>query len=436
MLELAALVRLLRRRWRLMALIFVILLLAGTMAVLIMPRTYQATAMILVKRADGNLESSNYPQIDALLAWNRETTIETYVALATQPTIADAVRKDLRLRTSASDLLLHDVTVMPLTNSDIVQYIAQSRTREGSAALANCFAREFLRRQRELAASQAAEASQSVGLALDTAKQDLASDDRRLIEFESHYALANGDVQTTNMLAAISDTQSKLRMAELSRAQAVAEAARLSGLLRQTPATVSSQKTLGVSPTNDQLQSLLAAQQVRLRLLRRQFSNDYPDVVDARNQIDTLTSALRSTPGTRVDSLTFASNPVSAQLEEQLASFKTEAAGDGAQVEQLQRQQSLLYLSLRQTPSGVSELSNLQRQVKSDETIYDALQDNYFKAVVAKSMAVSDLAIVSWADPAMADVRPRLSVAILVIALVSLLISFASIWTIDWLRSH
>ncbi len=436
MLEFAALIRLLQRRWRLMGLIFLVLLFVGTIAVLIMPRTYQSTSLILIKRADGNLASSNYPQIDALLAWNRETTVETYVALAMQPPIADAVRRDLRLRSSAADLLLHDVAVMPLTNSDIVQYVAQWRTRDGSAALANAFAREFVRRQRELAASQASEATQSLGVALDAAKLDLTAADRRLVEFESQRALSNGDVQTTNILAAISDTESKIRAAQISRAQADAEASRLSGLLRETPTTVSSQKTVGVSPTNDQLQSLLTAQQVRLRLLRRQFSDDYPDVVDAKNQIATLTTALRSTPQRRVDSLTFAANPLSPQLEGQLAGFRTESAGDGAQMEQLQRQETALYLSLRQAPSGVSELSNLQRQVKSDEAIYDALQDNYFKAVVAKNMAVSDLAVVSWADPAMADVRPRRSAAIAVIALVSLLIAFASVWAMDRLRSR
>ena len=98
----------------------------------------------------------------------------------------------------------------------------------------------------------------------------------------------------------------------------------------------------------------------------------------------------------------------------------------------LRAQEFSLRDELRTFPAGVSKLSTLQRQAKAAEAIYDALQKNYFDAVVAKSMAVSDLSIVQNADPALAAVRPPRLPSLLAVVLVAALLTLAIIALLEW----
>ncbi len=115
MYEFSQLVASIKRRRRLAIGLFLLFLVLGVAAVMLSPRTYTTSSEVLIKRPDTTLQSTNYPQIDALLAWNRDTAMETYVALARQPAIAERVIRQLNLKASARDLLDKSVLVMPLT---------------------------------------------------------------------------------------------------------------------------------------------------------------------------------------------------------------------------------------------------------------------------------------------------------------------------------
>jgi len=93
----------------------------------------------------------------------------------------------------------------------------------------------------------------------------------------------------------------------------------------------------------------------------------------------------------------------------------------------LRSQEASLHRQLRVFPRDVSQLATLQRQEKAAESIYNTLQNNYFNAVVAKSMAVSDLSVIQYADPALATVRPPRLLSLLAVALVSLLATLAMV---------
>ncbi len=121
MYELTSLVASIRRRRRLAIGLFIVLLIVGSAAVFVLPRSYSTASEVLVKRPDTALTSTAYPQIDALLTWNRDTAMETYVALAHQPAVAERVIRNLGLKTTARDMLAKNVVVTPVTNSDLVK---------------------------------------------------------------------------------------------------------------------------------------------------------------------------------------------------------------------------------------------------------------------------------------------------------------------------
>ncbi len=432
MYELSQLIGTLRRQSRLAVTIFLVLVAIGATAVMLLPRTFATSSDVLVKRPDTLLQSTNYPQIDALLASNRDTAVETYVALARQPAIAEQTIRALGLNTTPSELLGKSVTVTPLTNADILKISVDWRDPEGSASIANAFARAFLDRQRVLAASQASEAAASLSVALNRAQGDLSNADRALTLFQSQHGLADGNTQTASLLAAIADIQSKERAVEAERVQAQGQLTTVRGQIADAPSTVNASTTIGTSPATDQMEQQLSQQELQLTLLRRQFTEKYPDVIATEKQIASLKAALARAPQTKVTGTNVEPNPLTTSLATQAATLQSQINGDLSQLRVLDSQESALSAQLQVYPQFMSDLSTLQRKEKSAETIYDALQTNYFNAVVAKNMAVSDLTIVQYADPALATARPPRLPALFAVIAVALVATLGLVFLLDW----
>lgn len=437
MYELSLLLASIRRRRRLAVALFLFLVVVGAAAVMLLPRTYATSSQVLIKRPSTALQATTYPQIDALLAWRGDTAIETYVALARQPTIAARVIRELDLKTTPGELLERNVTVTPMTtasgaDSDILTISVDWHNAAGSASIANAFVSSFIAQQRVLAASQASEAAVSLSKALSKAQTDLSDANRALTLFESRHELADASTQTTSLLSAISDIQSKARTVEVDRMQAQGQLSSLGAVLATSPRTVNANRLISSSPVADQIEQQLAQQRVQLRLLRQQFTEKYPDVVSTEKQIASLEAALKEVPSTKLTSRSEEPNPLKAGLTSQTTNLQAQIAGDSAQLRLLRSQEASLLDQLRLYPQDLAELSDLQRRAKAAEAIYDALQNNYFNAVVAKSMAVSDLTVIQQADPSAASARPPRLPALLTVVLVAFFAAVAIVALLDW----
>lgn len=435
MYDLARLVSLLRKRWKAATLLFGILAAAGIVAALLYPRTYVATSQVLVQQpAKEGDSTATYPQIAELLAWNPDTTIETYVALALQPDVAAHVVRRLHLRVDPNRLLARYLNVAPLTNSNVIAVSAYWRDPRVASAIANAVATEFVDRQRKLAASQAAQAADSLAIALARAQADLSSAENALTSFESTSGVADATGQTGAIIAAIGDIQSKTRGAELDRSQAQGQLRSVGTQIAATKQTVEQSRTIDNAPVADEIDKELSEERVQLSQLEQQFTGKYPDVIAARRQIASLEAAMAKAPRTRVASTTVALNPVGTTLDGQAATLEAQIAGQTSELRTLHAQEDGLESQLRAFPGLVSRLSSLQRRAKSAETIYDSLQSSYFNAIVAKNMAVSDLSIVQRASPELAEVRPSLVLAIAIMLVIAALVTIAAIVLLDWRR--
>ncbi len=432
MYELTHLIASIRRRRGQALTLFVVLLVLGAALVLLWPASYASSSQVLIKRPDTVAQSTTYPQIDALLTWSRGTNMETYIAMALRPAISQHVIDQLGLKTTVVKFLRSNLVVTPVTNSDIIDITVNWRSPSVAAAAANAFAGEFVAEQRTLAASQASEAAASLSIALRKAQLDLSDAERALTLFESRHELADANAQTTSILAAISDVQSKERVAEAERVQAQGQLSSLVGTIGDAPSKINAGTVVSRSSARDQIEQQLSQQQIQLGLLQQQFTDKYPEVVSTQKQIASLNAALAKTPVTELTSRNVEPNPLSAALANQAATLRSQITGSLGELGVLRSQEAALRDQVRDFPAQATDLLALQRQAKSAEDIYNALQTNYFTAVVAKSMAVSDLSVIQEADPTLAKVRPPRPLLLIAVAVIALFVTLAIVALLEW----
>jgi uncharacterized protein involved in exopolysaccharide biosynthesis len=432
MYDLNGVLRTVLRRWPVFVTAFTAVLVLGGILLAVVPRTYVSSAEVMVRRSNDLMQPSAYPQIDALLSWNRDATIETYAALAANPAIAEDVVRTLKLKTSAKELLNVNVNIVPVVNSDVLRISVAWRNAAMGSNVANAFASEFVAHESAIASGQARQAARSLAQSASFARSEAFAAESKLSQFQAEHDLADSAQQTTQLLGAEADLQSKERAALLDRSGASAELRIVSHESNSLPATVEASQTMSQPAAGDALRGQLAQEQVTLRQLQQQFTDSYPDVVAAKQQIVNLQQSIAALPAREESSRVLAPNPVGATLQTTQTTLRSQVQGDSAQLSAIRAQEAGLHARLLSLPSVLAQYDRLQSEVKTDSALYDALESGYYNAIVAENMAVSDVAVVQLADPAVVETRPPLSIALLSIVLIALVFAFGITFVVDW----
>jgi succinoglycan biosynthesis transport protein ExoP len=197
--QLADYLQVLRRRWKLVAAITLLVLGAALAVSLTSTKKYDATAKLLLQTNDRiqtllNPNASNPPSFDP------ERDLNTNVELIKLETVADRVRQQLRLNRSTSELLSQVKTETEGT-SDVVSITVRDSNPTLAARIANAFAEQYVafrRRSARTAFSDAAQLARSQLNALPPAARDSEQGRQlqaRLRELEISAALQTGGVE-------------------------------------------------------------------------------------------------------------------------------------------------------------------------------------------------------------------------------------------------
>jgi polysaccharide biosynthesis transport protein len=131
----------------------------------------------------------------------------------------------------------------------------------------------------------------------------------------------------------------------------------------------------------------------QLITLQAKYTENYPEVIKVKHEIDDLKRQLAQSKTSKSESSgseTSAMNPIYQQLRQDMA--KTDADVDSlrARVAELSRQQGKLDSLLGQMPKEQEEWSKLQRDKNVYQKIYDELMDKLENAKVSKDLEVTN----------------------------------------------
>ena len=389
---------------------FVALMIVGT---LIWPKSYTTSIKVITGDSSGSGASqspdTSLPVLNALVIANGTQSSETYVELFKESPVAQKVIDDLKLNVSPAQLSSH-VTIMPVTNTNILAIDVTWSDPETSAKIANAFGQAIVDRQRELVASQANAAITSLKTQLPTAQARMNDADAKLSSFEAEHRIANIDEQTQSTISSMANLDAKIGQVQADREQAQAELGSTQSQMAGMTPTVTGSTTVQTNPVVAQLQTQLAQAETQLQQAEQQYTPEYPGVVSLKQQVAQLKSQIAHEQQTVVSGQSNVPNPVYQQLSQNAATYRSQVAADTAQLAELQRQRTALQPQLASLPAQTAQLADLQRNSKAAEDVYSALKQKFVNAQVASETALSDVTITQPASPHEASVKPSLFV--------------------------
>jgi succinoglycan biosynthesis transport protein ExoP len=432
--EFAKLFGALRRRWRLFLYIFGAFFLICLAYAFLWPRAYLTTVSLITGNSAANYNGVNtdLPVLNALIAAGGVQSVETYATMIQDQGVADQVIKNLHLKIDAYKLLKYFIYVAPVTNTQIVTLQTQWKDPVTSAAISNEFAKVLIDKQRNLIAGQSQSAMDYLAQQLPRAEADKNRADEALATFEATHTIADVSAQTQSAVAMYADIATQIAQREVDKAQAQASLGSAVAQMDSQPSVSTGGTDIAQSPVVTQLQQQLSQVRVEYDAARKQYTDAHPTVIALAQQKATLEKELAAQPKVYVASETKVPNPVYQQLAQNAAQLRSQIAGDDSQIATLKTQQQTTGGLVRGLPNVSRQLADLQRNAQLAEGVYDSMRQHYNDALVAKTMALSNVTIDQPAEARFAKTVPNIPLTIALGLVLGVMLAIAGVFTVDF----
>jgi|SRR5579872_1847355 len=422
------------RRRRVFFSIFVAFVSLVVLWTLVVPRSYTATTLLIAGSPGGAGRAGDtaLPLLNALMAASATQSAETYVSLIQQDPVVKQVISDLHLKMGTQKLLNH-IDVKPVTNTAIIQLSATDGDPHTAAKIANDFANVFVTRERDLIAGQAGSALDFLTQQMPIAEAAMHKADNALAKFEAAHPNVYINANTTSLASdnAVSTAQQKFATTQVDLGQAQAQLANVTGQMSSISPSSIGESSVDQNPVVSQLQTQLAQVNVQLESARKQFTEQHPTVIGLEEQKAQIEKEINAQPRTYVAGHQVVPNPVYQQLSSQAANLRSTIASDQAQIALLRAEMGVAG-SAQGLPRETIQLADLQRNAKLAEDIYSALQNKFSESTVAKTTALSDVAIT---QPATADdvkIKPDWKLNLILAGVIGLFLAISGVFLVDF----
>lgn len=375
------------------------------------PRTWEATATLMVDfEVNDPLSGREFPT--GLLG----SYMSTQVELARGPQVLDRVIERLRLAENpdytdgfsgeasgiqafiGAQLRKKLVVEQGKYGSQLINVTYGATTAAESARVANAVAEVYSEQQRQRQVGPAGERARRYTAQLAELKEKVSHAQDEVTAFRQRNGLVDSDEKGDVSMLMLSTLETRLLEAQNQRRAAEARAG--------VDAAVGSQVL--ASPMVQSLKSQLATQEAHLAQLRTTLGARHPQVLEQQSQIGATRSA----------------------LDAELRAYTGNAAAELASARELEKK---LQAALEEKRAGVLRVRQLQDsgakqqlELESAQSVYKRALDGYDQVLFASSGGYSNIDFVSRAKPPPRPTRPKVLLVMLLACVFGLALGLAA----------
>jgi polysaccharide chain length determinant protein (PEP-CTERM system associated) len=403
------------RKWYWVSMPLIFFVLAGIWMYVVIPRTYEATTLILV-------QPQGIPQnyVQATVRSGVEEQVRTLSQEVLSRSNLETIIKEMNLYTRERGkgipmdilvaLLRKKITITTnggqpgQTSSFSITY--RGRNPKEAADVTNRLASYFIDSNLKLRARQATETTAFLQKQLEELKALLSLQEAKVQEYRNQYIGKLPDQLQSN-IATITSFQTRLESLQSSLTEAMNRKLTIQSQLSRAEA--------GTPGTSSQRGQRLADLKNQLEEMKTKYTPDYPEIKRLENQIAELEKHPEKSSSGRVD-------PQVADLRNQLNNANFEVDSLRKDSERLKAQIEQYQGRVEETPKREQDLAGLTRDYNITQQNYQRLLDRFYEARRAEDMEKrqqgEQFRVVDYAEPPQTPVSPNpMRIAVIFIAL-------------------
>lgn len=414
--------------------IIVVCTLIATIVAFVLPKSYQSTTLVRVK-------SNNISSMAGYAAMAADFGIDTrggssgspesYIELMKSREVLEPIIAELDLsdedkeKLTAEGFAKKNLEVTNIKKTDLITIAAYGKTPEEAQMISQGVADNFLALMTKLNKEDNSSVLKFLDERIKIAKEEMETAENKLQAYQQEHKIYAPDEQAKAIIANLNNYDTTIAQLQ---AQSEGDSAKLAGVTSQLEQQNASLLEYNVSDNTNigNIRESIVNKRVELVGLQQQFTDEHPDVIKAKEELNSLEKSLSDEIAKAVNSQSVTLSPVQSNLLKDKISTEVQISVNNASLEALKAKQAEAQESIATLSADGVEYMRLERNAKITGQVYTSLVQNYEQTRIQEAKDSMDIQIIDAADLPKEDMpaKPNKKLVVAIGFVLGIMISF------------
>lgn len=416
--------------------IIVVCTLIATIVAFVLPKSYQSTTLVRVK--SNNISSmAGYAAmaagfgIDIGELGSSSSSPESYIELMKSREVLNPIieKVDLtdkeRQELEIKDFIKKYLVITNTKKTDLITIVAYGKTPEEAQMISQSVADNFLTLMTKLNKEDNSSTLKFLDERIKIAKEEMETAENKLQAYQQEHKIYAPDEQAKAIIANLNNYDTTIAQLQ---AQSEGDSAKLAGVTSQLEQQNASLLEYNVSDNTNigNIRESIVNKRVELVGLQQQFTDEHPDVIKAKEELNSLEKSLSDEIAKAVNSQSVTLSPVQSNLLKDKISTEVQISVNNASLEALKAKQAEAQESIATLSADSVEYMRLERNAKITGQVYTSLVQNYEQTRIQEAKDSMDIQIIDAADLPKEDMpaKPNKKLIVVIGFVLGIMISF------------
>lgn len=413
--------------------IIVICTIIATIVAFVLPKSYQSTTLVRVK--SGGSSMSGYAAMAAGfgidIGEGSSGSPESYIELmksreVLEPIIAELdLPKETKEKMTAAGFAKSNLEITNIKKTELITIAAYGKTPEEAQMISQGVADNFLALMTKLNKEDNSTTLKFLDERIKIAKEEMETAENKLAAYQQEHKIYAPDEQAKAIIANLNNYDTTIAQLQ---AQSEGDSAKLAGVTGQLEQQNASLLEYNVSDNTNigNIRESIVNKRVELVGLQQQFTDEHPDVIKAKEELNSLEKSLSDEIAKAVNSQSVTLSPVQASLLKDKISTEVQISVNNASLEALKEKQAEAQESIATLSADSVEYMRLSREATITGQVYTSLVQNYEQTRIQEAKDSMDIQIIDAADLPKEDMpaKPNKKIIVVIGFVLGIMISF------------
>lgn len=416
--------------------IVVICTIIATIVAFVLPKSYQSTTLVRVK--SGSSSMSGYAAMAAGfgidIGGGSSGSPESYIELMKSREVLEPIIAELDLpdedkeKLTAEGFAKKNLEVTNIKKTDLITISAYGKTPEEAQMISQGVADNFLALMTKLNKEDNSSVLKFLDERIKIAKEEMETAENKLQAYQQEHKIYAPDEQSKAIIANLNNYDTTIAQLQ---AQSEGDSAKLAGVTSQLEQQNASLLEYNVSDNTNigNIRESIVNKRVELVGLQQQFTDEHPDVIKAKEELNSLEKSLSDEIAKAVNSQSVTLSPVQSNLLKDKISTEVQISVNNASLEALKAKQAEAQESIATLSADSVEYMRLSREATITGQVYTSLVQNYEQTRIQEAKDSMDIQIIDAADLPKEDMpaKPNKKLIVVIGFVLGIMFSFGYI---------
>lgn len=414
--------------------IVVICTLIATIVAFVLPKSYQSTTLVRVK-SGGNSSMAGYAAMAAGfgidIGSSSSASPESYIELMKSREVLNPIieKVDLtdeeREKMRTEDFIKKYLEITNTKKTDLITIAAYGKTPEEAQMISQSVADNFLALMTKLNKEDNSSVLKFLDERIKIAKEEMETAENKLQAYQQEHKIYAPDEQAKAIITNLNNYDTTIAQLQ---AQSEGDSAKLAGVTSQLEQQNASLLEYNVSDNTNigNIREAIVNKRVELVGLQQQFTDEHPDVIKAKEELNSLEKSLSDEITKAVNSQSVTLSPVQSNLLKDKISTEVQISVNNASLEALKAKQAEAQENIATLSADSVEYMRLSREATITGQVYTSLVQNYEQTRIQEAKDSMDIQIIDAADLPKEDMpaKPNKKIIVAIGFVLGIMISF------------